>query len=173
MAVRPFLRWPDPRLRAVCAPVGRVDDEVRRIWDDMLDSMYAMPGVGLAAPQIGVMLRLAVVDCSEGRDGAVRMADPELLAASTELAVHKEGSPNLPGVWEDVARPSWARIGYLDETGARVEREFAGLWAASALHQLDHLDGRLFIERLSPLRRRRALERARKAQRRARHEGRE
>ncbi len=171
MAVRPFLRWPDKRLRAVCAPVRTIDDAARAIWDDMLDSMYAMPGVGLAAPQIGVMLRLAVVDCSDRRDAPVRLGDPVLVRASTDLIVNKEGSPNLPGLWEDVARPSWVRVRHLDETGAEVEREFKGLWAASVLHQLDHLDGKLFVDRLKPVKRRMALERFRKLDRRARREG--
>ncbi len=170
MAVRPFLRWPDARLKTPAEAVASVDDAVRAVWDDMLDSMYAMPGVGLAAPQIGVMLRLAVVDCSEVGKAPIRMANPELLWASDETAKHREGSPNLPGLWEEVERPARVRMRWLDETGAEVERELEGLWATSAQHQLDHLDGRVFIDRLKPVKRRMAVEKLRKLDRRARRE---
>ncbi len=153
MAVRPFLAWPDPRLKTVCDPVTGVDDAVRAVWQDMLDSMYAMPGVGLAAPQIGVMLRLAVLDCSDASDSPVRLANPELIEVSAETAIRQEGSPNLPGVWEKVERPARARVRYLDEDGEQVEREFEGLWATSVQHQIDHLNGKLFIDYLGSVKR--------------------
>ncbi|MEL6477320.1 MAG: peptide deformylase [Pseudomonadota bacterium] len=165
---RPFLLWPDPRLKAVAAPVAGVDDAVRAIWAEMLEAMYAMPGVGLAAPQLGIGLRLAVVDAGTdpgaGR-APVRLANPEILAHSEETLRHREGSPNLPGLAEEVARPARVRLRYLDATGAVAERWFDGLWAISAQHQVDHLDGKLFIDRLSPMRRRRALEQWRKSRR--------
>lgn len=156
---RPFLIHPDRRLKAVAAPVASVDDGVRALWDEMLEAMYAMPGVGLAANQIGVLLRVAVVDCSDSANQPVRMANPEILHASDILRDHEEGSPNLPGLRATVSRPRAVTVAYLDESGARVERDFVNLWATSVQHLIDHLDGRLFIDRLSPLKRRMALAR--------------
>lgn len=155
--IRPFLLWPDRRLRSAADPVAGVDDEVRAIWDDMLDSMYAMPGVGLAAPQIGIMKRLAVMDCSADGTEPVRMANPVLLHASVKPRVHEEASPNLPGISAEVERPRAVTLRYLDETGAEVERDFVHLWATSAQHQLDHLDGKVYLDRLKPARRQRLL----------------
>ncbi|MGQ0566301.1 MAG: peptide deformylase [Gemmobacter sp.] len=166
MTARPCLRWPHPLLRTPAAPVGSVTDEVRRIWDDMVDTMEAMPGYGLAAPQIGVSLRLAVVDCSAERGFAVRMADPVLLWASAETFRHVEGSPNLPGVHADLERPREVRIAFLNDRGAREERAFRDLWATSVQHQLDHLEGRMFFDRLGPVKRRMLIARAGKQARR-------
>ena len=171
MTVRPFLRYPDPRLRTSCAPVIRIDDEVRAIWTDMLDSMYAMPGVGLAAPQIGVVRRLAVVDCSDSCDQPIRMANPELLWTSSETATRSEGSPNIPGVWESVSRPTAIRVKFIGEDGAVQERLLLDLWAVSAQHQIDHLNGMMFIDRLRPVKRRMALDRMKKLARRAEKDG--
>ncbi len=162
MTVRPFVPWPDKRLRTVAAPVEAVTDEIRAIWTDMIDTMEAMPGVGLAAPQIGVMLRLAVVDASDTRGEAVRMANPEILHASVQLRDHEEGSPNLPGVWAKVSRPRAVTVAYLDETGTRVERDFVGLWATSVQHQVDHLNGRMYFDRLSKVKRDMLIRKARK-----------
>jgi peptide deformylase len=142
--------------------VAAITDEVRAIWADMIDTMEVMPGVGLAAPQIGVMLRLAVVDASETRGKAIRLANPRVVAASDELRAHDEASPNLPGVWARLERPARVAVAYLDETGAEVEREFEGLWSTSVQHQIDHLNGRLYIDRLSKLKRDMILKRARK-----------
>jgi peptide deformylase len=154
--------WPDRRLRSRAAPVEAVTDEIRAIWTDMIDTMEAMPGVGLAAPQIGVMLRLAVVDATDERGRAVRLANPRVVAASAEMRAHDEASPNLPGVHARLERPARVTVAYLDETGAEVEREFEGLWSTSVQHQIDHLDGRLYIDRLSRLKREMILRRARK-----------
>ena len=162
MTVRPFVPWPDKRLRTVAAPVEAVTDEIRAIWTDMIDTMEAMPGVGLAAPQIGVMLRLAVVDASDTRGEAVRMANPEILHASVQLRDHEEGSPNLPGVWAKVSRPRAVTVAYLDEMGTRVERDFVGLWATSVQHQVDHLNGRMYFDRLSKVKRDMLIRKARK-----------
>jgi peptide deformylase len=162
VTVRPFVMWPDRRLRTPAAPVAAVTDEIRAIWDDMVETMEAMPGVGLAAPQIGVMLRLAVVDASEERGRAVRLANPRLIAASAELRAHDEASPNLPNVWARLERPARVTVAYLDETGAEATREFEGLWSTSVQHQIDHLDGRMYIDRLSRVRRDMILKRARK-----------
>jgi peptide deformylase len=162
VTVRPFVPYPDRRLATAAAPVPAVTDEIRAIWADMIDTMEAMPGVGLAAPQIGVMLRLAVVDASDTRGRAVRLANPRVVSVSPEMRVHDEASPNLPGVWARLERPSRVTVAYLDETGAEVEREFEGLWSTSVQHQIDHLDGRLYIDRLSKLKRDMLLKRARK-----------
>ena len=162
---RPFVPYPDKRLSTVAAPVAVVDDEVRAIWDDMIEAMLAMPGhgVGLAAVQIGVMRALAVVDCSEARNAPVRLANPEILRASVELSSYEEGSPNLPGVSAKVRRPQWVEVGYIDGAGAPAERRFEGLWATSVQHQIDHLAGRMFFDRLSKVKRDMVLRKARKA----------
>lgn len=162
-----FLLWPDRRLTAVAAPVERVGAEERAVWDRMLDAMYAMPGVGLAAPQIGVPRRLAVVDASDdGARAPVRLANPEVLEASSEMRRHDEASPNLPGISASVERPAAVRVRYLDQSGAPTERWFEGLWATSVQHQIDHLEGRLFVDRLSRTKRRMALARYAKIGRR-------
>lgn len=161
-----FLLWPDRRLRETAAPVERVDDEARAIWARMLDAMYAMLGVGLAAPQIGVPLRLAVADCAKSGRAPVRLANPELLEASDEMRDHEEASPNLPGISARVSRSAAVRIGYIAEAGAPAERWFEGLWSTSVQHQIDHLDGLVFVDRLSRMKRRMALDRYAKQRRR-------
>jgi len=162
MAVRCFLPWPDKRLKTVAAPVDAITDNVRAVWDDMIDTMEAMPGVGLAAPQIGVMQRLAVVDASAERGQAVCMANPEILHASIELRAHEEASPNLPGVSAMVKRPRAVTVRFLNEAGSVEERDFVGLWATSVQHQIDHLNGRLYFDRLSKVKRDILLRKARK-----------
>ena len=166
MAVRPFIPYADRRLHMPAAAVEAVTDEIRAIWDDMIDTMEAMPGVGLAAPQIGVMLRLAVVDASDGRGQAVRMANPEVLHASVKLRSHEEASPNLPGVSAVIERPRAVTVRFLNAAGEVEERDFVGLWATSVQHQIDHLDGRLYVDRLSPLKRRMLVAKAAKLSRR-------
>ena len=166
MTVRPFVHYPDKRLRTPAAPVAEVTETVRMIWDDMVETMDAMPGVGLAAPQIGIMLRLAVVDCSDRRGQAVRMANPEVLHASVQMRRHEEASPNLPGVSAVVERPRAVTVRFLNETGAVEDRDFVGLWATSVQHQIDHLNGRRFIDHRSPVRRRMLVARADKLRKR-------
>lgn len=163
MTVRPFVMWPDKRLGTVCADVEVVDDTVRGIWDDMVETMDAMPGVGLAACQIGVMRRLAVVDASDGRGQAVRMANPEVLHASVEPRDHIEASPNLPGVSAKITRPRAVTVRFLNEAGNLEDRDFVDLWATSVQHQIDHLAGRMYFDRLSKLKREMLLKKARKA----------
>ncbi|MBI6628847.1 peptide deformylase [Pontibaca salina] len=162
MAVQPILRWPDRRLRVPAGEVATVDSEVRAIWDDMVDTMEAMPGVGLAAPQIGVGLRLAVVATSPARGGAVRLANPEILHASVKLREHEEASPCLPGVSAVIERPRAVTVRYLDESGAPTERDFVEIEATSVQHQIDHLAGRMYFDRLSKVKRDMLLRRARK-----------
>lgn len=153
MSVRAFVPYPDKRLRTPAEPVAEITEAVRMIWDDMVETMDAMPGVGLAAPQIGIMLRLAVVDCSDKRGQAVRMANPEVLHASVQMRRHEEASPNLPGVSAIIERPRAVTVRFLNEAGAIEERDFVGLWATSVQHQIDHLNGKVYVDRLSALRR--------------------
>src|SRR6056297_1689436 len=162
MTVRRCLGWPDRRLRSPAGPVEAISDETQTIWADMIDTMEAMPGVGLAAPQIGVMQRLAVVDASAEREQAVCMANPEILHASIELRAHEEASPNLPGVSAMVKRPRAVTVRFLNEAGSVEERDFVGLWATSVQHQIDHLNGRLYFDRLSKVKRDILLRKARK-----------
>ena len=162
MTVRPFVSWPDKRLRTAARPVADITDEIRAIWEDMVETMEAMPGVGLAAPQIGVMLRLTVVDASDERGQAIRMANPEVIDASQETRPHEEASPNLPGVSARVDRPARVTVAFLDRLGHRVTREFEGLWATSVQHQIDHLNGRMYFDTLSRMKRDMLLKRARK-----------
>ena len=163
MSVRPCLPWPDKRLRTKAEPVTEITDEIRAIWDDMIDTMEAMPGVGLAAPQIGVMLRLAVVDGSAERGRAVRLANPEILHSSVELREHDEASPNLPGVSAKIKRPRAVTIRFLNENGEIDQREFVGIEATSVQHQIDHLNGRMYFDRLSKVKRDMLLRKAKKA----------
>lgn len=162
MSVRPCLPWPDKRLRTAAEPVAEITEEVRSIWQDMVDTMEAMPGVGLAAPQIGVMLRLAVVDASETRGQAVLMANPEIIEASGVFREHEEASPNLPGVSAKLKRPRGVAVRFLNAQGMVDRRDFVGLWATSMQHQIDHLNGRMYFDRLSKVKRDMLLRRARK-----------
>ncbi|MBU2957019.1 peptide deformylase [Paracoccus sp. 1_MG-2023] len=166
MPVRPFIPYADPRLHRPADPVPAVTETVRMVWDDMIDTMDAMPGVGLAAPQIGIMMRLAVVDASDKRGQAVRMANPEILHESIQLRAHDEASPNLPGVFARIERPRAVTVRFLNADGEVEERDFVGLWATSVQHQIDHLDGKLYVDRLSPLRRKMLVQKSGKLSRR-------
>ena len=163
MAVRRCLPWPDKRLRTAATEVEAITDDIRVLWDDMVDTMEAMPGVGLGANQIGVMQRLAVVDASSGRGQVVRMANPEILHASIELREHEEASPNLPGVSAKIKRPRAVTVRFLNDQDQVEERDFVGLWATSVQHQIDHLNGRMYFDRLSKVKRDMLLRKARKA----------
>ena len=160
--IRRCIPWPDKRLRLVSDPVVSITEEIRALWQDMIDTMEAMPGVGLAANQIGVILRLAVVDASEARGQAVRMANPVVLHASVKPRSHDEASPNLPGVHARIERPRAVTVQFLNADGAVKERDFVGLWATSVQHQIDHLNGRMYFDHLSKTRRDMLLRRARK-----------
>ena len=166
MTVRRCLPWPHAVLRTPAGDVAAITDEVRSLWDDMIDTMDAMPGYGLAAVQIGVPLRLAVVDCSDARGQAVRMANPEVLHASVQLREHEEASPNLPGVSAVIQRPRAVTVRFLNAEGAVEERDFVGLWATSVQHQIDHLAGKMYFDHLSPLKRKMLIARAGKLGRR-------
>lgn len=166
MTVRRCLPWPSSVLRTPATDVAAVSDEVRAIWADMIDTMDAMPGYGLAAVQIGVPLRLAVVDCSDARGQAVRMANPSVLHASVQLREHEEASPNLAGVSAVIQRPRAVTVRFLNEQGLIEERDFVGLWATSVQHQIDHLAGKMYFDHLSPLKRKMLIARAQKLGRR-------
>ena len=166
MAPRPCLQWPDKRLQTPAAPVEAITDDVRAIWHDMVDTMEAMPGYGLGAPQIGVMRRLAVVDCSEERGQAVLMANPEVLHASVQFREHEEASPNLPGVSAVVSRPRAVTVRFLNANGDIEERDFVGLWATSVQHQIDHINGRMYFDHLKPLKRKMLIAKAEKQRKR-------
>jgi len=163
MSVRRCIPWPDKRLRTKAEAVTEITDDVRAIWDDMIDTMDAMPGVGLGAPQIGVMLQLAVVDASEARNRRIRLANPQVIDASAIMNVHEEASPNLLGFSAKISRPRGVTVRYMDEQGATVERDFVGLEATSVQHQIDHLAGRMYFDNLSKMKRDMLLRKARKA----------
>jgi peptide deformylase len=162
MAHRPYVMWPDKRLRTAAAPVEAITDEIRAIWDEMIEAMETMPGVGLAAVQLGIPMALAVVDASEKRGQAIRMANPEILHASVQLREHDEASPNLPGVSAKIERPRAVTVRFLDEKGIWDRRDFVGLWATSVQHQIDHLQGKMYFDRLGKVKRDMLLKRAQK-----------
>ncbi|KQB96185.1 peptide deformylase [Loktanella sp. 1ANDIMAR09] len=166
MTHRPFVMWPHPALRTPATPVADITDEVCAIWDEMIVAMDNMPGVGLAAPQLGIDMALAVVDASEGRGKAIRMANPSILHSSIEPRVHEEGSPNLPGVWAKVTRPRAVTVRFMTKDGGWDEQDFVGLWATSVQHQIDHLAGRMFFDHLTRVKRDMLLKKAAKLQRR-------
>ena len=155
MAVRPILVAPHPVLKAKAKPVAKVDDEVRRLMDDMLETMYEAPGIGLAAPQVGVSQRVLVVDVT--REGEprqpLRLANPELVWVSDEIETVEEGCLSVPEHYAEVTRPAKVRIRYRDYEDKLVEIEPEGLLATCLQHEIDHLDGVLFIDHLSSLKR--------------------
>jgi peptide deformylase len=149
-------------LRSKAAAVEAIDDTVRAHWQDMIDTMEAMPGVGLAAVQIGVPLALAVVDASDTRGQAIRMANPTVLHASAQMRGHEEASPNLPGVYALIERPRAVTVRFMNDTGIWEERDFVHLWATSVQHQIDHLAGKMYFDHLSPLKRSMLIKKAEK-----------
>ena len=157
-----MIPWPDKRLSSVAAPIEAVTDEIRALWDEMIEVMEAMPGVGLAAPQLGVSLRIAVVDASEKRGQAVRLANPEILHSSVELRPHEEASPNLPGLSAVIKRPRAVTVRFMNADGVMDQKDFVGLWATSVQHQIDHLNGKMYFDRLSKVKRDMLLRKARK-----------
>ena len=165
MPTRPILQWPDKRLRTPAAPVPDVTDDMRAIWADMIATMDAMPGqgVGLAANQIGVLLQLAVVDVTPDRSRRIRMANPSVLSASEEIEISEEASPCLPGVSARIKRPKAVTIRFLNESGMIDRRDFTGLEARSALHQIDHLAGRMYFDNLGRVKRDMLLRKASKS----------
>ena len=153
MAVKTFLKWPDKRLRTRACDIAEITNDINLIWDDMIDTMNAMPGIGLAAPQIGIDLRLAVVDASESRDKPIKLANPEILQSSIEYSETEEASPNLRGMSAKIKRPKKVTVRFLNKDGFIDRKDFTGLWATSVQHQIDHLNGKMFFDRLSTVKR--------------------
>ena len=153
MAVKTFLKWPDKRLRIRAFDIAEITDDIILTWDDMIDTMNAMPGIGLAATQIGIDLRLAVVDASESRNKPIKLANPEILQSSIEYSETEEASPNLRGISAKIKRPKKVTVRFLNKDGFIDRKDFKGLWATSVQHQIDHLNGKMFFDRLSKVKR--------------------
>ncbi|MGE4280169.1 MAG: peptide deformylase, partial [Magnetospirillum sp.] len=153
MAVMPILTAPDPRLKQKAKPVAQVDDTVRVLMDDMLETMYAAPGIGLAAPQVAVGSRVIVADIGRSEEDRqpVRMVNPEIVWVSDDDNTYEEGCLSVPEHYASVVRPRAVRVRYLDETGKQLEIDADGLLATVLQHEIDHLDGVLFIDHLSSL----------------------
>lgn len=165
MTVRPIIIIPDSRLRLVSRPVRVFDDKVRALMDDMLDTMYEAPGVGLAAIQIGIATRILVVDCSSDEEppAPLCMANPEISWTSEEINLHEEGCLSIPDFYEEVERPARCRVLFNDREGNSHEEEFDGLRATCVQHEIDHLNGVLFIDHISRLKRERVMQKFKKA----------
>jgi peptide deformylase len=154
MALLPILEIPDPRLRQKAVPVEKIDDRVRALLEDMLETMYAAPGIGLAAPQIGVGERIVVLDVAPKEDPKpIRLINPEVVSTSGEITEAEEGCLSLPNQFAPVKRPSAVKVRYTNEAGQQQEIEADGLLARCLLHEIDHLDGVLFTDHLSRLKR--------------------
>jgi len=169
MAIKPILTAPDPRLKKKSLPVASVDAEVRQLMDDMLETMYAAPGIGLAAPQVDVLKRVIVLDIDreEAKTGPLFMANPEIVEASDDDASYEEGCLSLPEHYADVVRPAKVTVRYLDRDNAKQELSCEGLLATCIQHEIDHLDGILFVDHISSLKRNMILRKLLKARKEA------
>lgn len=168
--LRPILIHPDPRLKKVCEPVSDLSDELRTLADDMLETMYDAPGIGLAAPQVGVLDRLIVLDCAkdENTDEAPRplvMFNPEIVASSDEQNIYEEGCLSIPDQFAEVTRPKVVDVSWIDRDGRSQSETFDGLWATCVQHEIDHLNGKLFIDYLGPIKRQMITRRMQKLKR--------
>ena len=156
MTKRTILIHPDPRLKAICDPIAEVNDDIRRLADDLLETMYDAPGIGLAAPQVGQMSRLLVMDCMKEDDEKPEpmvLINPSVIWQSEERNVYDEGCLSIPDQYADVERSSQVKVSWTGLDGKEVQQEFDGLWATCVQHEIDHLDGKLFIDYLKPLKR--------------------
>ena len=152
--IRSILIHPDPRLKKVCDPVAEITAEVTALANDMLETMYDAPGIGLAAPQIGVMKRVLVMDCiKDGPPEPMVLINPAVIWSSEDVATYEEGCLSIPDQYAEVKRPAEVQVRWLGLDGVEQERQFAGLWATCVQHEIDHLDGKLFIDYLGPLKR--------------------
>lgn len=154
--IRPIVMHPDPRLKKPCAPVASVTDDLRALGRDMLETMYNAPGIGLAAPQVGVMVRMIAMDCVKDPELIARpmvLLNPEVVWSSEELNTYDEGCLSIPDQYADVTRPAVVIVRWMDLEGAAQEETFDGLWATCVQHEIDHLNGKLFIDYLGPLKR--------------------
>ncbi|NNE52337.1 MAG: peptide deformylase [Sulfitobacter sp.] len=153
---RNILLHPDPRLKKVAKPVDDISDDLRALADDMLKTMYEAPGIGLAAPQVGILDRLIVLDCVKEEGETPRplvMFNPQVVAASDDLNTYEEGCLSLPDLYADVTRPRVVDVTWMDRDGKAKQETFDGLWATCVQHEIDHLNGKLFIDYLKPLKR--------------------
>ncbi len=166
MAVLEILEFPDPRLRTVAEPVTQVSDETRTLIDDMFETMYDAPGIGLAATQVNVHQRILVIDVSEDRSAPRVFINPEVEVLDPELGEYDEGCLSVPGFYETVNRPQRVRVTALDRDGNEYTEELEGLLAICLQHEIDHLNGKLFVDYLSPLKRNRIRKKLEKDQRR-------
>ncbi|WP_071795795.1 peptide deformylase [Natronohydrobacter thiooxidans] len=156
MSIKPILIHPDPRLKKLCAPIEGVSPEIGKLAEDMLETMYDAPGVGLAAPQVGVLKRLFVMDCVKEEGAEPRpmvLINPEIIAASEEMNTYEEGCLSIPEQYAEVTRPRSVTMRWIGLDGKLQEAEFDGLWATCAQHELDHLNGKLFIDHLGAIKR--------------------
>jgi peptide deformylase len=169
MALRPILILPDPKLRLVSEPVTTIDGEIRRLVDDMFETMYDAPGIGLAAIQVGVPKRVVTVDIARKEEPRAPRVfiNPEIVSQSEELSVYEEGCLSIPDIHEDVERPARVRVRYLDLDGAQHELDADELLATCLQHEIDHLNGVLFIDHISKLKRDRIVKKFVKAAKRA------
>ncbi|MDP2619601.1 MAG: peptide deformylase [Hyphomicrobiales bacterium] len=168
MAIRDIITLPDPRLRLESTPVGKIDEALRALMDDMLQTMYDAPGIGLAAIQVAVAKRVVVVDVAreEEEPNPIRLINPEIVWTSEETSTHEEGCLSIPEFYGDVERPARCRVAFLDDTGERREMECEGLLATVVQHEVDHTNGVLFIDHLSKLKRDRIVKKFSKAKKR-------
>jgi peptide deformylase len=155
MAKLDIIIAPDPRLKRVCDPVASVDDDLRTLMNDMLETMYDAPGVGLAAPQVGVAKRIIVVDAARGEEPPAphKLINPKIVWTSDDAKIHEEGCLSLPTYYEEVERPNRICVQYMDESGVTRELEADGLLSVVIQHEMDHLDGVLFVDHISALKR--------------------
>jgi peptide deformylase len=169
MAILNIIVAPDPRLKITAKAVKAVDDDVRALMDDMLESMHVANGIGLAAPQVGDSRRVIVVDISRAEEepDPIRMANPELLWVSDEEGNHEEGCLSLPEQYAEVERPKSIRVRYLDRSGEEQELDATGMLATCIQHEMDHLDGILFVDHISSLKRKMILRKLSKAKKMA------
>jgi len=165
MALLPILRYPDPRLHKVARPVSVVDARIRQLVRDMAQTMYAAPGVGLAATQVDVHERVIVIDISENNDALRVLINPEILWKSDAQQTYEEGCLSVPGIYDEVCRAAQIKVRALNEQGDPYEFEADGLLAVCVQHEIDHLDGKVFVEYLSPLKQGRIKTRLRKQER--------
>ena len=156
MALRNILIHPDPRLKKVATPVAEVSDDLRRLADDMLETMYDAPGIGLAAPQVAVMQRMIVMDCAKDEDATpepMALINPEVVWTSDEKNVYDEGCLSIPEQYAEVERPAEVEVAWTNIDGKQMRERFDGLWATCVQHEIDHLDGKLFIDYLGTMKR--------------------
>ena len=165
MALLPILRYPDPRLYKTATPVAVVDDRIRTLVRDMAETMYAAPGVGLAATQVDVHERVIVIDVSENSDNLLVLINPEIISKSDDTQVFEEGCLSVPEIYDEVERPAEIRVRALDEQGEPFEFDADGLLAVCVQHEIDHLNGKVFVEYLSMLKQNRIRTRMRKRER--------